>query len=155
MKNTEICADGFKVRYEAFINGCDSLEDIGLWDKENLGEMEAFYTNDLASIIIRLIATDGYIVQEEVDYFNKTFGFGYSLDKLVELYNDCKENIDEAFDENFENGITYMRKINGKLAEEYKELLYMVCDIIINSDGIVTAEEISEIEKLRDMCKSK
>lgn len=153
MKNIETYTDSFKMKYEAFINGCDSIEEIEQWDKEALGEMDVFYTNDLTSVIIRLIAVDGNISQKEVDYLNKAFGFEYTLDELVEVYENCIDNIDEAFDENFENGITYMRKINGKLADAYKELLYMICDIIINSDEVVSSAEIDEVKRLKEMCE--
>lgn len=153
MKNLEMNTESFKTKYEAFINGCDSIEDMGLWDKESFGEMEAFYSNDLISIIIRIIATDKSIEQKEVDYLNKTFGFDYTKEQLVEVYNSCYENIvSESFDENFENGITYMRKINSKLADAYKELLYLVCKIIIESDGVVAETEVVEVEKLKTMC---
>jgi len=115
--------------------------------------MDVFYTNDLTSVIIRLIAVDGNISQKEVDYLNKTFGFEYTLDELVEVYENCIDNIDETFDENFENGISYMRKINGKLADAYKELLSMVCEIIINSDDVVSPAEIDEVKRLKEMCE--
>ncbi len=149
MKNIE----SFKVKYEEFITGCDSIEEMGLWDKEELGEMDAFYANDITSIIIRLIASDGKITQKEVDYFNDSFGFEYTLSELADIYDSCKDDIGHSFDENFENGISYMRKINTKLADAYKELLVLVCDIIIESDGIVAVPEIAEINKLKDLCK--
>lgn len=153
MNNLQIYTESFRTKYEAFITGCDSIEEIGDWDKESFGEMEAFYSNDLISIIIRIIATDKSIDTKEVDYLNKAFGFDYTKEELIEVYNNCYENIvSEAFDENFENGITYMRKINSKLADAYKELLYLVCKIIIESDGIVAESEIVEVEKLKNMC---
>jgi len=70
MKNVDMYIDSYKTKHEAFLIGCDSIEELGLWDKENLGEMDVFYSNDLTSIIIRLIATDGKITQKEVDYLN-------------------------------------------------------------------------------------
>ena len=154
MKNLEMYTESFKTKYEAFINGCDSIEDMGLWDKESYGEMEAFYSNDLISIIIRIIATDKSIEQNEVDYLNKTFGFDYTKEQLLEVYNSCYENIvSESFDENFENGITYMRKINAKLADAYKDLLSLICEIIIASDGVISDSEIAEVKQLNAMCE--
>ncbi len=153
MKNIDMYIDSFRTKYEAFLLGCDSIEEMELWDKETLGEMDAFYANDLASVIIRLIAADGRITQKEVDYLNETFGFDYALDELTEVYNNSKENIGEAFDENFENGISHMKKINQKLADAYKELLSLVCEIIIESDGIIAAEELAEVERLKAMCE--
>lgn len=153
MKNVEMYIDSFKMKHESFLIGCDSIEEMGLWDKEALGEMDVFYSNDLTSVIIRLIATDGRITQKEVDFLNETFNFEYTLDELVDVYNSCKDDIGHAFDENFENGITYMRKINAKLADAYKELLSLICEIIIESDGVIAESEIAEVKRLKAMCE--
>lgn len=153
MKNVEMYIDSFKIKHESFLIGCDSIEEMGLWDKEALGEMDVFYSNDLTSVIIRLIATDGKITQKEVDFLNETFDFEYTLDELIDVYNSCKDDIGHAFDENFENGITYMRKINAKLADAYKELLSLICEIIIESDGVIAESEIAEVKRLKAMCE--
>ena len=153
MKNVEMYIDSFKMKHESFLIGCDSIEEMGLWDKDTLGEMDVFYTNDLTSVIIRLIATDGKITQKEVDFLNETFDFEYTLDELIDVYNSCKDDIGHAFDENFENGITHMRKINAKLADAYKELLSLICEIIIESDGIIAESEIAEVKRLKSMCE--
>ncbi len=152
MKNVDIYIDSFKMKHESFIIGCDSIEELGLWDKETLGEMDVFYSNDLTSVIIRLIAVDGKITQKEVDYLNETFDFAYTLDELIDVYNCCKDDIGHAFDESFENGITYMRKINAKLADTYKELLSLICEIIIESDGVIAGSEVAEVKRLRALC---
>ncbi len=153
MKNIDVYVDNFKLKLEAFLNGCDAVEEVGFWDKGALGEMDAFYLNDLTSVIIRLIAADGKITEKEVDYLNETFDFDYSLEELTEVYRSSGDDIGQAFDENFENGITYMRKINPKLADAYKELLALICQIIIESDGIVSESEINEVKRLKDMCR--
>ena len=153
MKNVEMYIDSFKMKHESFLIGCDSIEEMGLWDKDALGEMDVFYSNDLTSVIIRLIATDGKITQKEVDFLNETFDFEYTLDELIYVYNSCKDDIGHAFDENFENGITYMRKINAKLADAYKELLALICEIIIESDGVIAESEIAEVKRLKAMCE--
>lgn len=145
--------DSFKMKYDSFLTGCDSIEEMGLWDKEANGEMDVFYSNDLASVIIRLIAVDGVIAQKEVDYLNSTFGFDYTLAQLQEVYDNCKEDIGHAFDETFENGITLMRKINAKLADAYKELLSLICTIIMEGDGTVAAAEIEEVRRLKALCE--
>lgn len=153
MKNVEMYIESFKMKRELFFIGCDSLEEMGLWNKKALGEMDEFYSSDLASIVIRLIATDGKVTQKEVDYLNETFGFAYTIEQLTDVYDTCKDNIGESFDENFENGITYMRQINTRLADAYKELLFLICQIIIESDGIVAESEIAEIKRLQAMCE--
>ncbi|MBE6756477.1 MAG: TerB family tellurite resistance protein [Ruminococcaceae bacterium] len=149
MKNIDMYIESFRMKHESFLAGCDSIEEMGLWDKETLGEMDAFYSNDLTSVIIRLIAADGKITQKEVDYLNETFDFEYTLEELIEVYKNCKDEIGHAFDESFENGITYMRKINPSLADAYKELLSLICEIIIAGDGVITESEVAEVKLLK------
>ena len=151
MKNIDKLTEQFKSLYERFLIGCDSIEEIGQWNKEELGEMDVFYQNDLVSVILMLIATDGEISDKEVEYLNKNFGFDYNVDELSDVYEDCKEEIDSYFDENFENGITHMRSINTKLADAYKELLGLICDIIIESDDVISPEEIDVAKKLKEL----
>ncbi len=149
MKNIDVYSEEFKIKHEQFIIGCDSVEEMGLWDKETYGEMEAFYSSDMACIIIRLIAADGRITQKEVEYLNTNFGFDYSLDALIEVYETSREAIGSSFDKFFENGVELLRSINEKLANAYRELLALACDIIIASDGIVTTAEISELNRVK------
>ena len=120
-----------------------------MWDVERLGEMDVFYSTDLCSVILRLIAVDGTITAREVDFLNETFGFEYTLEELVEVYDNCKEDIDHSFDEAFEKGISLMRGISPKLADAYKELLSIVCDIIICSDGVISESERAEVQRLK------
>lgn len=149
MNNLDMYTESFKLKLEKFLLGCDAIEELGLWDKEQYGEMDVFYQNDLVSIIIRLIAADGVISGREVDYLNKNFGFSYSIAELRDVYQNCREEIGHSFDEAFENGITLMRSINEKLADAYKELLGLICDIIIESDGVVTETEQEEVKRLK------
>ena len=149
MNNLDMYTESFKLKLEKFLLGCDAIEELGLWDKEKNGEMDVFYQNDLVSIIIRLIAADGVISGREVDYLNKNFGFSYSIAELRDVYQNCREEIGHSFDEAFENGITLMRSINEKLADAYKELLGLICDIIIESDGVVTETEQEEVKRLK------
>ena len=58
MENLKECVRSFRLQHEKFLNGCDSIEVTGAWDLENYGEMDAFYSHDLVSIIVRLIASD-------------------------------------------------------------------------------------------------
>ncbi|MBR6045919.1 MAG: TerB family tellurite resistance protein [Ruminococcus sp.] len=151
MKNLDALTQEFNTKYERFFIGCDAVEDSGLWDIEEYGDMEAFYQNDLVSVIIRLIAADGSISSKEVEYLNKSFGFEYTVEELNEVYRSCKDDIGSYFDEQFQNGISVMRSKNEKLADAYKELLGLICDIIASSDGIVSPEEADEIRNLKSM----
>lgn len=153
MNKMQKLTESFKMKYEAFITGCDSIEEMGLWNKEEHGEMEAFYFNDLISIILRIIVTDNIIAQKEVEFLNEMFDFSYTVEELGMVYKSCGDNlVSNSFDENFENGISLMRKCNTKLADAYKELLCLVCEIIVESDGVVSEGEIAEINKYKALC---
>lgn len=150
MKSIDILTEEFKTKFERFFIGCDALEEMNLWNKEEYGEMDVFFQNDLVSIILRLIVADGEISDKETEYLNKAFGFDYTTEELSEVYENCKDEISISFDELFKKGVALLRSINEKLAAAYKELIVLVCDIIIESDEIVAPNEIEEKKKVID-----
>ena len=151
MSNIDLLSEEFQSKFEKFIIGCDAIEETNRWDKEEFGEMEAFYMNDLVSVIIRLIAADGEIGDEETAYLNENFGFDYTTEELIDVYDSCDEEISHSFDEQFRNGISILRNISDELADAYKELLDLICDIIIESDGVISPEEIEEAKSLKEL----
>lgn len=144
--------ESFKLQYERFLTGCDAIEQEGCWNREAYGEMETFYTGDLVSVMLRLIVTDGSVSQREADVLNELFGFDYTATELAEVYEVCAENLGEDFDRLFSVGVDALERINPKLAEAYKELLTLICTMVMESDGLVTATELAEAEKLRKLC---
>lgn len=149
MEHLKSYSDGFKLKFEKFLTGCDAIEEMGLWDKESYGEMDVFYTGDLVSVIIRLIAADGNFTIKETTYLNDFFGFQYSVEELQEVYEDCGDAITDIFHKGVTNGLTVMKSINEKLAAAYADLLVTACDIIIESDGIIAPSEIETAKKLK------
>lgn len=149
MEKLKRLSESFKLKFEKFIIGCDALEEMSLWDKETNGEMEAFYAADMVSVIMRLIAVDGNIAENEVKYINDVFGFSYTVQDLQTIYADCKDAIETVFTDGLANGYTYMKRINEKLADAYKELVLLICDIVIESDGVIAAAEVEMAEKLK------
>ena len=149
MERIDILTEEFKVKYEKFLIGCDAVEEADVWNKKVLGEMDVFYENDIISIIIRLIVADGEISEKEAEYINRNFGFDYTVDFLKEVYENCREEIGDSFDEKFKSGVFYMKKVNEKLAAAYEELLGIVCDIVIESDGEFSQAEIEEAKRIK------
>ena len=47
-----------------------------------------------------------------------------------------------------------LRGVNSKLAEEFKELLTLICKIIAASDEIFTEEEDSELQRIERLLES-
>ncbi len=149
MRDLTTYAESFKFKYEKFLCGCDSVEEMELWDKDTYGEMDAFYSADLVSVILRLIVADGAISQTEVAYINDIFGFTYTVEELQTIYEDCGEGIEHIYDEGVASGYALMKGINDKLAAAYKELLTLICDIVMASDGVLATSELDMAHKLK------
>ncbi len=148
MRDIKGLSEQFKFMYEKFINGCDAIEETNQWDKEEYGEMEAYYTGDLMSVVTYLTSVDGVFREAEADNINQLLGLDYSTDALQEIYNECEANINEIAQSGVEEGLELLKSINIKLAECYKELLVLACEIIANSDCFVATEENAVINSI-------
>ena len=151
MGNIDSLTKAFQVQYERFLLGCDAIEETGAWDRDKFGGMGAFFENDLVSLILRLIASDGKISGKDVEYLNRNFAFDYTVERLAEVYDNCRSEIGESFDEKFKKGVEWMKNINVKLAALYGELLGIICDILIASDGEISPEEIKEVQRIKSL----
>ena len=149
MKKLEKLTESFKIKYESFITGCDCIELDDKWDKEANGEMDVYYENELLSVILSLIITDNKIRDEEVRYLNENFRFSYTVDELKIVYQNCGDEIRNYFDNSFRAGYGVLQSINTKLAEAYKELFELICEIIAESDGVVSDAEKQMISALK------
>ena len=89
--------------------------------------------------------------EAESDNINKLLGLDYSADDLQEIYNECEANINEIAQAGVEEGLELLKSINIKLAEHYKELLVLACEIIANSDCFVANEENAVINSISAM----
>ena len=141
MKDLSILTDSFKLKYEKFILGCDSIELDESWGKDANGEMDVFYENEILSVILSLIIADGTISEAEVRYLNDNFGLSYSVEQLKTVYTALGDEIDAFFERYFKAGYQMLQGIHEKLATAYKELFELICQIIVESDGRVSEEE--------------
>lgn len=151
MENLANYSESFKMKFERFLIGCDSIEEIDKWNKEENGEMDVFYSNEIINVILKLIAADGIISEREVEYINDIFGFDYSIAELETICSDYSAEIDKLFNSEMSNGISNMEKINVKLADAYKELLTLICDIVMESDGKIDKAEIAVAERMKEI----
>ena len=148
MNSLDALTDGFKLKYEKFLNSCDMQEDLNNWDKDELGEMDVFFQNHLIVFILRLVAADGIIGPEDVEYVNKAFGFNYSQESLVAAFEDCKETFGAEYEAQLKRDMSQLRSINENLANRYVDLVESACNIVIQSDGVVDQAEIAEAKKI-------
>lgn len=149
MKSLNELTESFKTKYESFITGCDSVELDDVWKKNEHGEMDVYFENELLSVILSLIIVDGKISEAEVKYLNDSFGFSYTVDDLKNVYLNCGEEIDDYFEKYFKSGYEMLKSFNERLAVAYKELFEIACEIIIKSDGVISEEEKQAISGLK------
>ena len=153
MKNIDILTDSFIARLDAFSIGCDSLEEEETWDKETYGELDVFCINEFISVILRLIAADGDISEKETEYINKSFGFSYTEEELADIYENCRKELNNSFDERIREDIKLLCAVNSKLTEEFKALVRLICEIVANSDNIVSNGEKEELQTIMSAIK--
>ena len=89
-------AEQFQTKVEAFLEACESLQDRGLWEEEEYGNVQAYYVNDLVCIIARIIAADGEITERETEFLGEVFGFDYSVEELEEVYDICLRTLENC-----------------------------------------------------------
>ena len=76
----------------------------------------------------------------------------HRLDRITNMVVSPRSAVPISEVEGFENGIHHLRKVNSRLADAYKELLVLICKIIIESDGIIAEAETAEVKKLLELC---
>ncbi len=154
MEKLDLLSEGFRLKYERFMNSCDMQENLRNWDVEENGDMDVFFLNYLVSFILRIVAADGRISKDEVKYVNETFGFRYSKEDLTAAYEECKDVIGAEFEDQFRKDLELMRSVSEVILRQYLDLLDTVCDIIIRSDGIVDRSETEEAKRIRALVQS-
>ena len=147
-------AEEFRSKYEGFLTGCDALEEMEQWDLEEYGDMDVYYQTDMVSIVLRLTAADGEISEKEIRYLDDYFGFGYTAEELGAVYENCREEISGSFAEQFRKGFSLLNGVSARLADRYRELISLICDIIVESDGVIAAAEIKEAAALKKLVEN-
>ncbi|MCR5718078.1 MAG: TerB family tellurite resistance protein [Oscillospiraceae bacterium] len=152
MKDLDISAESFQLKFDKFLMGCEAIANATLWDEDTYGAMEDYYAELLVSILLRTITADGWVSDREVAYLNKLFGFDYDSGELEQVYDSCAEMLgNENFDRELTDGITRLRESSTRLADAFVDLIELVCEIIVRSDGFVTEEEKEEVAHVRSV----
>ena len=154
MNELDISAESFQLKFDKFLMGCEAVGGATLWDDDTYGAMEDYYAELLVSTLLRTITADGWVSDREVAYLNQLFGFDYDSGELEQVYDGCSDMLgSECFDKELTDGIRRLRECSEPLANAFLELIDLVCDIIARSDGFVTEEEKTEIERIRNLVK--
>ena len=140
--------ESVKLLYEKFLTACDAFEEGKHWDRDQNGEMDAYYFHDIMCVFIHLISADGVFSPEEADFVNQVFGFDYTAEELAELYRVQGEDIEDML-KYIPADYAKLKALNGELAEMYKTMLLKACDVVAASDGSVHKNEQSCIDSLK------
>ena len=140
MTKLERLTAGFQIQFEKFLIACDAAEAEGLWDAEANGEMEAWYTQDLTCIILKLAAADGSISAAEAKTVRDLFDFDYTSEELLEVFDTQREYLDRLVAEDVRADADRLAAIRPALADAYRELVALACEIVSESDGLAQAE---------------
>ena len=153
METLKESVDAFNSLYEAFVEECDALENEGKWNVEHYGDMETWFYNDFLCAIIHMIAADGQIKQPEIDYLNEllgntSLGFTYTYPELRTLMAEQKERIDALFENEISKEYKLLQAMDEQAANDYLDLMVLLCGIISKSDGDIDDAERAEAENL-------
>lgn len=64
-----------------------------------------------------------WISNKETEYLNRNFGFEYTTEELMDIYESHEEEVRYCFDEKFENEIIIMYSVNEKLRMHIRDFL--------------------------------
>ena len=140
----------FRDRYAAFSDGCAAAERDSRWNTEEFGSMEGYAFAALSGAILSLIVSDGNVGERETEYLDENFGFDYTVDDLLELYGYAAKDILANAAENAKEALRLIRAADGGLAEDFRSLLFLACEIISESDDGVNEDEEAMIRQLRE-----
>ncbi len=149
MTKLDQLTESFRMKWEKILIGCDAAEEGGQWDSERNGSLGTYYSLDLIGAILRLIAADGKVTEQETEYLNDAFGFDYDTDELKEVWTESADNLGEDFEKRFASGLARLTFLSEELAADYRELLHLISDIIIESDGVTAPEELEAVRRLK------
>ena len=151
--------EALEEKYEQFIKCCDEVEAQGKWDVDELGEMEVWFANDFLIVILKLIASDGELDGEEVDFINEVFGnetlgFDYTQGELREFYENSYDRIDSFLEEDFPESIEMLEEIDGELADFYRGMISEICRVLIECDHFVSEREAIAAQQIIDIAEN-
>lgn len=143
-------SEEFRLNWERFVHACDAAEAEGRWDTDGLGEMEGYYFNTVLGVILHLIITDGNVAEREVEALNRNFGFDYTVESLLELYYSVGEQIEGNYLDNAKEALALLNRIDPAMADDFRDLLDLICTIVAESDEGVSETELDEFRKLAE-----
>jgi uncharacterized tellurite resistance protein B-like protein len=147
-KLQELKDDYNRVLY-AFIGKCDELEAQKRWDVEQDGQMEAYFQNVLYCIVLRIASADGKFTKEERKYLHEIFDTPEDEDSVRDLFIECGDSVDEMFNTQIDDSIKKLEGKDPETADLFKNLIYLICEIVVASDESLAGAEKELVERIK------
>jgi len=146
---TQAELDHFVTRLDAFLVRCSEFEKSGKWNTNRLGFMSAYFETDLFAVALQIMSADGRFERAEAEVFNAMFQTSYTPKQLWETYHSVDSVVDGYIDTNVSSALTRLKRVDRDLAEEYRQLILGVCQVVSLADGVAEGEEVKIIDSLR------
>ena len=146
----EIALEDFSKNYEDFLAECDKLEESGRWNADELGPASVYFESDVFGAVLQVMSVDGVFERPEAEVLNAMFGTQYTPRQLSEIYHSAKPTLQAYLNEDSDDAITMLGKIDPNMAESYRDLLLEACRIVSLSDGVAEKGERMLIASLRE-----
>ncbi len=139
----------FKEKYEAFLDRCDASEDMQAWNEEKYGPIDICVENDLFSLALYIIGTDGSVTAREVEAFNSCLGYEMSAEELQTIYQANAELIGGNVVSNIRGDLMTIESYDTHIGEAFEGIVLELCKLMSEADGILTEEERALAEELK------
>ena len=152
MSQLDMSAESFQSKFEQFLIGCEDLEQSSRWNREKYGEMQDYYAGLVVSMILRIVTSEGWISDEEIEYLDLLFGFSYDGGELEQVFEGCREMVTSSdFDEQLRNSAIFLNQISAERYQEFRELVALIGEIFANSEDFISELQKQEILRLQNL----
>ena len=152
MSQLDISAENFQSKFEQFLIGCEDLEQSSRWNREKYGEMQDYYAGLVVSMILRIVTSEGWISDEEIEYLDLLFGFSYDGGELEQVFEGCREMVTSSdFDVQLQKSAIFLNQISKERYQEFRELVALIGEIFANSEDFISELQKQEILRLQNL----
>ena len=150
MSQLDASAENFQAKFEQFLINCDDAEQGSMWNREKYGEMQDYYAGLIVSMILRIVTSEGWISDEDIEYLNLLFGFSYDGGELEQVFEGCRELVTSSnFENQLKNSAIVLQRIKEDLYQEFRQMVALIVDAFSHSEDFITEPQKEEILRLQ------
>ena len=152
MSQLDMSAETFQIKFEQFLIGCEEIEQGDIWNLEEYGEMQDYYAGLIVSMILRIVTSEGWISDEDIEYLNLLFGFSYDGGELEQVFEGCRDMVTSPeFETDLKKSALLLRQISTERYHEFHELVGLIGEIFANSEGFISESQKNEMLHLQEL----